>query len=118
MFATAKSLHAAGVLGLNERNCEFIMRLNPRRLYPRVDDKALTKRLAIEAGMPVPDLYGVIDNQGDVRRFAKIVADHDSFVVKPAEGSGGIEVTTRKQHISGWRRAPANSGRASWCSGD
>jgi alpha-L-glutamate ligase-like protein len=54
-----------------------------------VDDKALTKRLALEAGMPVPDLYGVIDNQGDVRRFGRIVADHESFVVKPAEGSGG-----------------------------
>jgi alpha-L-glutamate ligase-like protein len=89
MFATARKLREAGVLGLNERNAEFIMRLNPRRLYPRVDDKVLTKRLAIEAGMPVPDLYGVIDNQGDVRRFAKIVADHNSFVVKPAEGSGG-----------------------------
>jgi alpha-L-glutamate ligase-like protein len=77
------------VLGLNERNAEFIMRLNPRRLYPRVDDKALTKKLALEAGMPVPDLYGIIDNQGDIRRFAEIVADYDSFVVKPAQGSGG-----------------------------
>ena len=89
MFGTARKLREAGVLGLNERNAELIMRLNPRRLYPRVDDKALTKRLALEAGMPVPDLYGIIDNQGDVRRFARIVADHDSFVIKPAEGSGG-----------------------------
>ena len=39
--------------------------------------------------MAVPDLYGIIDNQGDVRRFGEIVADHDSFVVKPAQGSGG-----------------------------
>jgi alpha-L-glutamate ligase-like protein len=89
MIEIARRLHEAGILGLNERNAEFIMRLNPRRLYPRVDDKSLTKRLALEASMPVPDLYGVIDNQGDVRRFARIVADHDSFVIKPAEGSGG-----------------------------
>jgi alpha-L-glutamate ligase-like protein len=89
MFAAARKLREAGVLGLNERNAEFIMRLNPRRLYPRVDDKALTKQLALEAGMAVPDLYGIIDNQGDVRRFAEIVAEHDSFVVKPAQGSGG-----------------------------
>ena len=89
MFATARKMREAGVLGLNERNAEFIMRLNPRRLYPRVDDKALTKQLALEAGMAVPDLYGIIDNQGDVRRFAEIVADHDSFVIKPAQGSGG-----------------------------
>lgn len=89
MFAAARKLREAGVLGLNERNAEFIMRLNPRRLYPRVDDKALTKQLALEAGMPVPDLYGIIDNQGDIRRFREIVADHESFVVKPAQGSGG-----------------------------
>ncbi len=65
------------------------MRLNPRRLYPRVDNKVLTKKLALEAGMPVPDLYGVIENQGDVRRFADIVDPLESFVVKPAQGSGG-----------------------------
>jgi len=32
MFDTARKLRAAGVLGLNERNSDFIMRLNPRRL--------------------------------------------------------------------------------------
>ena len=109
MFGMARRLREAGVLGLNERNAEFIMRLNPRRLYPRVDDKSLTKRLALEAGMPVPDLYGLIDNQGDVRRFARIVADHDSFVIKPAEGSGGngiMVITGRsKRKRDSFRRA-------------
>ncbi len=89
MFGAAKTLKQSGVLGLNERNAEFIMRLNPRRLYPRVDDKVLTKKLAIEAGMAVPRLYGVIENQGDVRKFADIVGELESFVVKPAQGSGG-----------------------------
>lgn len=89
MLATARKLKAAGVLGLNERNAELIMRLNPRHLYPRVDDKALTKKLALEAGMAVPDLYGLIHNQGEVRRFSKIVEGHDSFVIKPSNGSGG-----------------------------
>lgn len=100
MFGVAKKLRAAGVLGLNERNADFIMRLNPRRLYPRVDDKAITKELALQAGMAVPDLYGVIRNQGEVRRFGQIVAAHESFVVKPAQGSGGdgiLVVTGRSQ---------------------
>ena len=100
MFAAARKLREAGVLGLNERNSEFIMRLNPRRLYPRVDDKVLTKQLALGAGMAVPDLYGVIDNQGEVSTFPSIVADHDSFVIKPAQGSGGdgiIVVTGRSE---------------------
>ena len=49
MLVSPKKLKQAGVLGLNERNSDFIMRLNPRRLYPRVDDKLITKTLALEA---------------------------------------------------------------------
>ena len=89
MFGVAKQLRRAGILGMNERNADYIMRYNPRRLYPLVDDKVRTKEIALAAGMAVPDLYGIIDNQGDVKRFGDIVADHDSFVVKPAQGSGG-----------------------------
>ena len=100
MLDIARKLHEAGVLGLNERNSEFIMRLNPRALYPRVDDKVLTKTLALDAGMAVPELYGVIANQGEVRRFADIVEQRDSFVVKPAKGSGGngIIVVAGRSH--------------------
>ena len=89
MLASRQQLREAGVLGLNERNCDFIMRLNPRRLYPRVDDKAITKELAIAAGMAVPELYGIIANQREVRNFANIVTELDSFAIKPAQGSGG-----------------------------
>lgn len=89
MFAAARKLHEVGVLGLNERNADFIARLNPRRLYPLVDDKVLTKELALKAGMAVPDLYGVIAHQGEVRKFSDIVSKRESFVIKPARGSGG-----------------------------
>jgi alpha-L-glutamate ligase-like protein len=89
MFARIERLQRAGVLGVNERNSEFIMRLNPRHHYPRVDDKSITKTLALDAGMAVPELYGIIANQGDVKRFARIVGERESFVIKPAQGSGG-----------------------------
>ena len=89
MFALSRKLHAAGVLGLNERNAEFIMRMNPRHFYPRVDDKLLTKKLALEAGMAVPTLYGAISEQSEVRKLGEIVGEHSSFVIKPAQGSGG-----------------------------
>lgn len=100
MFASAREMTDAGVLGLNRRNAEFIMKLNPRRLYPRVDDKVLTKRLALEAGMAVPELYGLISSQGNVHNLAQIVADRDSFVIKPARGSGGngILVVAAQSH--------------------
>ena len=89
MIGPAAALRKAGVLGLNERNADYIMRFNQRRFYPRVDDKVLTKRLALEAGMAVPDLYGVIEHQGDIRNFSGLVDSLESFVVKPAQGSGG-----------------------------
>jgi alpha-L-glutamate ligase-like protein len=89
MFALARKLREAGVLGLNERNADFISLLNPRHLYPLVDDKVLTKEIAIAAGMAVPELYGVIKNQHEAKTFANIVGERDSFVIKPAQGSGG-----------------------------
>ena len=89
MFTRPQQLREAGVLGLNERNTDFIMRLNPRSLYPRVDDKVITKDLALKAGMAVPELYGVISNQGEVKDFVEIVEGRESFVIKPAQGSGG-----------------------------
>jgi len=99
-FERARQLRSAGVLGLNQRNARYIMENNQRRFYPRVDDKVLTKKLAIEAGMAVPELYGIIDNQGDTGRVQEIVANHQSFVVKPAHGSGGDGIVV----VSGRRR--------------
>lgn len=82
-------LKAAGVLGINKRNLDFTLAHNPRKLYPLVDDKLQTKKLAGEAGIPVPPLYAVISIQRQVRQFTELVAGHDDFVIKPAHGSGG-----------------------------
>ena len=79
----------AGVLGINERNANYIMPLNPRRLYPRVDDKVRTKTLATNAGMAVPECYLVARSQADVMRMPDALASRESFVIKPANGSGG-----------------------------
>ena len=93
-------------MGLNERNSEYIMRLNPRHLYPRVDDKLITKRLSLEAGMAVPELYGAISRQGEVRNFADIVQSRECFVIKPARGSGGngiLVIAGRSRHRDAYR---------------
>lgn len=84
-----RALKRAGVIGLNERNAHFITALNPRKLYPRVDNKLLTKTLAAEVGMAVPELYAVAESQGDARGLSQALAERESFVVKPASGSGG-----------------------------
>ena len=82
-------LGKAGVLGMNSRNLDFIAAYNPRRFYPLVDDKIITKRLAIEAGVTVPEQFGVIRYGGEINLIESIAKKHSSFVVKPARGSGG-----------------------------
>ena len=84
-----RRLREAGIIGMNERNASFIMMHNPRRLYPLVDDKLQTKQLALAAGIAVPPLYGVIRSEREARAFRDIVGHHQSFVIKPAHGSGG-----------------------------
>lgn len=84
-----RALNEAGVMGINRRNSEYIMALNPRRNYPIVDNKLLTKELAIQHGVPVPDLYGAIATPHDIRNLPAIVAERQDFVLKPAHGSQG-----------------------------
>lgn len=83
------SFTKAGILGINARNSDYIFPNNPRRLYPLVDDKLETKKLAQQAGIQTPELYATIDNLHAIRRIRQIVGDRQSFVVKPAKGSGG-----------------------------
>lgn len=85
----ARRLRAAGVLGLNRRNAEYTLPYNRRDCYPLVDDKALTKRLAMSAGVAVPELYGVIEIHRQMRELPALIAQHWDFVVKPARGSQG-----------------------------
>jgi alpha-L-glutamate ligase-like protein len=88
-LAIARSLRARGVLGLNGRNGDFMLPNNPRSRYPLVDDKVLTKKLAREHGVAVPELYGVIEIPRQIRGLHAVVERHHEFVVKPACGSGG-----------------------------
>ncbi len=89
MFTIARKLAEKGVVGLNKRNADIILPFNARKFYPLVDDKLKTKRLAEKAGLSVPQLYGVIEYAAEVRNFGNIVAPHEQFVIKPAQGAGG-----------------------------
>ncbi len=88
-LATPRQLRESGVVGINQRNADLIMRYNARKLYPLVDNKILTKTLAENAGMAVPELYAVLETQHDVGRLKDILMRHEQFVMKPAHGSGG-----------------------------
>ena len=89
MFSLKKQLSGIGVLGINRRNAEYTFKYNPRDRYPLVDDKLQTKKLAIEAGIAVPELYGVIETEYQVRHLAEMIEPYAEFAVKPSRGSGG-----------------------------
>lgn len=88
-IASPLRLRRLGVLGMNKRNADYIMRYNPRRLYPLVDNKLLTKELAIKHGIAVPQLYAVVRAQHEGKNLLRLLGDHEDFVIKPAHGSGG-----------------------------
>ncbi len=96
LIARARALRERGVLGINQRNGAFVLPLNPRRHYPRVDDKLRTKMLAQAAGIPTPALLGVVSYHHELRDLPALLAARDSFVLKPARGSqgNGIVVVT------------------------
>lgn len=103
MIGLYRRLREAGVLGLNERNANFIMRRNPRRLYPLVDNKILCKQRLVEKGIAVPELLGEIRGQYEAGHLKERLADLSQFVIKPACGSGGdgIMVFNGRQR-KGW----------------
>lgn len=88
-FRTPAELRALGVVGINMRNARFLLPNNPRRLYRLVDDKLLTKALAEEEGLSVPETYAVIRTPHDAARLERKLAERAAFVIKPARGSGG-----------------------------
>jgi alpha-L-glutamate ligase-like protein len=88
-FRIARRLREIGLAGINERNAEFVLKYNQRKFYPRVDDKLITKQLAIEHGLPVPELYAVVREEHEIEEVHERLRDREAFVAKPAHGSGG-----------------------------
>ncbi|MFQ5767621.1 MAG: sugar-transfer associated ATP-grasp domain-containing protein [Acidobacteriota bacterium] len=84
------------ILGLNARNLLYIQPLNPRRLFPLVDDKIRTKTVLAEAGVRTPELLLVLSNLDEVNHARESLRKAGEFVIKPARGrqGGGITVIT------------------------
>ncbi|RAU45477.1 alpha-L-glutamate ligase-like protein [Pseudomonas sp. RIT412] len=88
-WKTWKALEAKGIMGINRRNADYVLKYNKRSLYPIVDDKIITKERAIAAGIHVPEMYGIISTEKEIERLDEIIGARNDFVVKPAQGAGG-----------------------------
>jgi alpha-L-glutamate ligase-like protein len=100
MLAMFRRLRKAGVLGMNSRNADYIMRWNPRSSYPVADNKVLTKELAEKHQIPTPPLYYVIEHHGSIAGLEEALAGRREFVVKPARGSGGSGIILVKDLVA------------------
>lgn len=89
LLRTARRLREIGLIGIGERNANYVLRHNQRKFYPRVDDKYITKQLALAAGLPVPELYALVRAEHEIATLHELLAPHEQFVVKPGHGSGG-----------------------------
>ncbi|MBW2941106.1 alpha-L-glutamate ligase-like protein [Zhongshania aquimaris] len=104
LFSTWKELREKGVMGINQRNADYVLRYNQRHLYPLVDDKIKTKERAVQAGIHVPPMYGVIDSDKQISKLRDIVKDHRDFVIKPAQGAGGDGIIVIADQFEGYYR--------------
>jgi alpha-L-glutamate ligase-like protein len=101
-----RRLRALGIMGMNQRNADYILPYNPRKNYPCVDDKRRTKALALEHGIAVPELYAIIEIEHQIEQLPNILAPYEEFVVKPAHGSGGEGIMVITGQVNGrYRKA-------------
>jgi alpha-L-glutamate ligase-like protein len=89
VFKVFNALRKKGVLSINQRNSDFVLKYNAREFYPLVDDKLQTKKLALRAGIAVPKLYAQIETEHQIKKIDAILEPFNDFVIKPAHGSGG-----------------------------
>jgi alpha-L-glutamate ligase-like protein len=91
-----RNLHGS-VLGINARNLACMYPLNPRRHFPRADNKLLCKQLLEEHHIPHPETLAVYNQYRDLLSLEADIENLSGFAVKPEHGFGGrgILIVTR-----------------------
>jgi alpha-L-glutamate ligase-like protein len=100
MAGFIKRMNESGVLGLNRRNGDYILKLNQRRFFPLVDDKVLCKSRLLERGLAVPELIAIASYMQQASHLEELIGENKEFVIKPAHGSGGDGILIIKDRKS------------------
>lgn len=104
MWNLYRRLHSRGILSINQRNSDYVLKYNDRKRFPLVDDKLKTKNLALQAGIAVPPLYGIIDSEHQIKHLEELLISYKDFVIKPAHGAGGDGILVITDRILGQYR--------------
>jgi alpha-L-glutamate ligase-like protein len=84
-----RGLKRRGILGMNRRNTECILDLNPRAGFPVVDCKRKMRDLCRDIGVPTPEIYATLAAHSALRHLPRLLLPHADFVVKPNRGAAG-----------------------------
>ncbi|MGQ3890747.1 alpha-L-glutamate ligase-like protein [Legionella sp. CNM-4043-24] len=101
MLGIYQRLRKKGILSINQRNSDYVLRYNERKRYPLVDDKIKTKRLAMAAGIAVPTLFELIETEHQIKHIESILEPYKDFVIKPAHGAGGDGILVITDRVFG-----------------
>lgn len=88
-------------LGINERNLDYVYRLNPKNKFILADDKIKCKEVLHAHDIACAKTYSVIDKMGDIPSVMAMMNHHQSLAIKPAKGSGGGGILILKKDDHG-----------------
>ena len=89
------------ILGINERNMDFVYRQNSKENFKLADDKVRCKEILHNHGIACAETYGVIRRIGDISSVMAMLEHHEKLAIKPANGSGGGGILIIKKDIKG-----------------
>ena len=90
------------LLGLNERNLNYIYPNNPRENYKYADDKIVAKQLLERHNLACPKTYASISKIGEIESIWANMKVNKSMVIKPSMGRGGDGVKLIRQNKGNW----------------
>ena len=98
-----KNLIPTHILGMNERNREWVYKENPRKHFKWANDKILTKTRLEQMGIACAPTYGIIERMIDIESTWESVSDQVALAIKPAKGLGGSGIRVlRKDEQGNW----------------
>ncbi len=96
---------STNILGINERNVNYVYAQNPRKYFPLADDKVLCKDVLHQHQIACAETYGVIERVGDISSIWSTVQHYETLAIKPANGSGGGGILILKKINGQWTKS-------------
>jgi len=104
LIGRMRNLHSS-VLGINARNLACVYPLNPRRHFPRADNKLLCKQLLAKQHIAHPETLAVYNQYRDLLCLEADIENLSCFAVKPGRGCGGRGILIAERDTDGLLRS-------------